>query len=89
MELYNEMEAIVFGKIDEIIKGDSHISKCEKCRLDVAALALNSLSPKYTVTARGQVFAKVSILNQQFGADVVSAIVKAINKVKEHPMHEL
>lgn len=89
MELYNEMEAIVFGKIDELIRDDAHISKCEKCRLDVAAIALNSLPPKYTVTARGQVFAKVSLLNQQFGADVVAAIVKAMNKVKEHQMHEI
>ena len=89
MELFNEMEAIVFGKIDELIEDDPHISSCEKCRLDVVAIALNYLPPRYTVTARGQVFAKVSLLNQQFGADVVSAIIRAMGKVKERPLHDI
>ncbi len=88
MELYNEMEAIVFSMVDDIIARDPHISKCEKCRLDVVALALNYLPPRYTVSAKGQVYSKVDTLNQQFGTDVVSAITKAMVKVASRPQHD-
>jgi competence protein ComFB len=88
MELFNEMEAIVYSMVDEIIARDAHISKCEKCRMDVVALALNYLPPRYTVSAKGQVFSKVDILNQQFGTDVVSAITRAMIKVSAAPQHD-
>ncbi len=89
MELCNEMEAIVFSKVDDIIRNEPHISCCPQCRMDVVAIALNHLPPRYVVTEKGRIFAKVSMLDQQFGADVLSAIVRAIEMVKEHPRHEL
>ncbi|HOH89167.1 MAG TPA: late competence development ComFB family protein, partial [Bacillota bacterium] len=61
--------------------------KCDKCRLDIIALALNSLPSKYVVSAKGELYAKVSELEQQFDIDVGTAIIKAAFLVNENPRH--
>lgn len=60
---------------------------CEKCRLDVMALALNSLPCKYVATDKGAIFAKVDNMAMQADTDVISAISAAALKVKERPRH--
>jgi competence protein ComFB len=87
VQINNYMENIVLGMIDSVmdnLKG----CKCEKCRLDIIALALNSLEPKYVVTRNGMLYTKLNILQSQFEVDALSAITKAAIKVKECPRHE-
>ena len=45
------MEDVVALLLDELIK-DKDICKCEHCRLDMMAIALNKLPPKYIVTRK-------------------------------------
>lgn len=86
--LKNAMEALVLQKLDDIIDRVG-CCKCEKCRMDVAALALNHLTPKYFATLQGELFMKVDALTLQHTADVTSAITTAARLVKEHPQHVL
>ena len=56
------MEDVVWQNIDDVIRGRYGACGCEKCRLDVAALALNYLPPHYVVTEKGELYSKISSL---------------------------
>ncbi|OQX80774.1 MAG: competence protein ComFB [Candidatus Omnitrophica bacterium 4484_70.1] len=86
MKLHNYMEDIVSNNL-EIIMEREEMCKCEKCRLDVMALALNRLPPKYVVTHKGGIYTRLEELELQFRADVIKEIVKAIEVVKKNPQH--
>jgi len=83
----NYMEHVVDLKIDAIIKSID-MCGCEKCRLDVKAIALNNLPPRYVVTSKGILYSKLNELELQFEVDVQNEIVKAAMIVKENPRHE-
>ena len=51
-------------------------STCEQCRLDIAAIALNSLS-RYVVTPKGASYARADLLEMQKYVDVIGAVTKA------------
>ncbi|HNR03479.1 MAG TPA: late competence development ComFB family protein [Bacillota bacterium] len=85
-KLKNYMEDLVIKRTDEILKSID-VCKCDKCKLDIIALALNSLPSKYVVSAKGELYAKVSELEQQFDIDVGTAIIKAAFLVNENPRH--
>ncbi|MDR1689110.1 MAG: late competence development ComFB family protein [Clostridiales bacterium] len=82
----NFMEDMVADTIDGVIK-NMDVCGCEKCRMDITAIALNNLPPKYVVTRKGQLFTKLSVLQHQFDADLTSAISKAAVIVSENPRH--
>ena len=89
MELHNLLEKEVILTINQIIEKDSSLfCICEKCRLDIAAIALNNLTPQYTVTESGYLYAKAENLTSQFNVSVVAAITKAINIVASNPKHK-
>ncbi len=85
MEIRNFMEDMVKDVLDELLSSDANICKCEKCRLDIMAIALNNIKPKYVVTVKGRVYAKLSELEVQFRADVIRELAKAISLVKGKP----
>ncbi len=87
IQLKNYMEDIVNMLIDHVLK-DVDVCKCRKCMLDITAMALNQLPPKYIVTEKGELFSKINTLRQQFEVDVVSAITKASVVVKGMPRHD-
>lgn len=79
----NIMESKVIGKLDELLE---HFSccKCDRCKKDIVALALNKLPPKYMVMASGQPEPEI---DKQTNAEVVSALIQAAVKVRAHPRH--
>ena len=85
--LKNYMEDIVISTTESILKL-LNICKCEKCRLDIIALALNDLPPKYIVTEKGELYTKLNELENQFGVDVQAAIIKAALLVGKNPKHD-
>lgn len=85
-KLKNYMEDLVLKKTDEI-SNSMDVCKCEKCRLDIAAIALNSLPSKYVVTEKGELYAKINELEHQFEVDVETAIIKAAVIVGKNPKH--
>lgn len=87
MKLKNVMEDLVSEYADEAIAGDPNFCKCQRCRLDVVAIALNDLKPKYVVTRKGYAYAKVSELQAQFRTDIIVAVNKAMSQVRNSPRH--
>lgn len=86
-QIKNYMEEIVFNLIKEVLS-DINMCTCDKCILDIAAIALNDLPPKYIVTEKGELYSKINALKQQFEVDVIAAITKAAVIVKRRPRHE-
>lgn len=89
MFLTNVTEEIVFKRLDDMLKGRGDLCPCEQCRMDVAALALNHLQPRYVVTERGAVFSKLSGLDIQISADVIRELTRALAKVAANPRHDV
>lgn len=87
MELHNLLEDEVFNVINSIQKDLDVKCLCEKCRLDIAAIALNRLHPRYVVTEEGYLYSKVDSMNQQFNTDVIAAVTEAIKIVGKNPKH--
>jgi competence protein ComFB len=87
MELKNCMEELVMQKLDVVINANPNVCNCQRCRYDIAALALNSLPTHYVATETGETYAKIKSMDQQFHVDVVSAITQAIKTVKTKPHH--
>lgn len=86
--LKNYMEEAVQNTMEEILAHREDVCKCERCLMDIKALALNKLPPKYVVTRKGYVYTKVNELVNQFKADITVAIAKAIKVVRENPRHD-
>lgn len=88
MELHNLMEHEVKYTLNHILETNDNINcRCDHCQLDIMAVALNSLSPKYIVTEKGLLYSRIAIMNQQFNTDVVTSLAKAINMVNNKPRH--
>lgn len=85
--LKNYMEDVVLDLMDQVVD-NMDICKCEKCRLDIAAITLNHLSPKYVVNDKGELYSKVNNFKSQSEIDVVKEITKAAMIVKQNPQHE-
>lgn len=87
MELQNATEVVVWKYLDDVVKQSGGCT-CDRCRMDTAAMALNSLDPQYVVTERGLVFTKIRDMEQQNHADVIGAIASACGKVMQNPRHD-
>ena len=85
-EVFNYMEKWVSECLDKLLE-DSKGCKCEKCRKDMFALALNNLKPYYVATDRGRVMAKLANTENQFETDIIIQVTKAIHIVQENPHH--
>lgn len=87
MQLVNTMEVIVNEHFEAVARRFPNTCRCPHCRLDVLALALNSLPPRYVVSDAGEVYSRAEVLRQQYAADVTIALVQGFNKVSENPRH--
>mgnify|MGYP000880168464 CR=1 FL=1 len=88
MQLHNLLEDEVIRITHKLLRDREDICTCDKCKLDIAAIALNNLKPKYVVTEKGSLFGKVDTLNYQFDVDLIKEITKAIKIVGNEPQHE-
>ncbi|MCT4565288.1 MAG: late competence development ComFB family protein [Maledivibacter sp.] len=87
MKIRNYMELAVDHVLPNLIKGFDNICTCEKCILDIKAIALNKLKPHYVVTRKGELYSKVEEMDGQFEADVMKALIDAIQIVSQNPRH--
>jgi competence protein ComFB len=86
--LKNFSETEVNKRLEEILNGYDNICKCQKCKLDIKALALNSLSTKYIVSEQGEIYTKaLNEVDKQEAINVTTAIAKAIAIVSANPKH--
>ena len=87
LSLRNIMEEVVFNQMKSALN-DLDICKCEKCIMDIAAIALNELPSKYVVTDKGMLLSRIDALQAQFEIGVTSAIVRAAQIVQKRPLHD-
>lgn len=86
--LKNMMEALVDQNIDNGLS-NYDICKCDRCKMDIKAYALNYLPPRYVATNLGSLYAKVDAISYQYEVDVLAAIIKGIEVVKQNPRHDI
>lgn len=61
--------------------------KCEKCREDIMAYALNHLPPQYISTEAGELYAKTKTMSSLYNFDIMRVLALAINIVNDNPRH--
>ncbi len=79
----NIMENVALKYLDEVMN-KFNCCRCDHCRRDVAALALNSLPPKYMVVDARHIEEIVQAVPKQ---DIYDALVKAVLRVRMYPRH--
>ncbi len=83
MVVVNVMESAVLGKLDSVLERFT-CCRCDRCKKDIVALALNKLPPKYMVLPASL---PPPDLNPQANAQVVTAMIQAVLKVRQFPRH--
>ena len=86
-QLRNYTEEAIRAYVDRWI-GDTDICQCETCKLDVMAIMLNKMPPKYVVTEKGALYAKLEDFNPQNKVDYMSELTNAVKLVKAYPRHD-
>lgn len=81
------MEVLVEEKAPTYIKLFG-LCQCHQCLIDVKALALTNLRPKYVVMRQGQRVPKISLYEGRFKTEVTAQILRACKTVMEHPHHD-
>lgn len=80
--LVNLVEYAIKDKLDEAF-AKFNCCKCDKCKMDVVAITLNKMEPKYVVISEED----IPTAMKKYTGNVVPSIVKAIIEVKSNPRH--
>ena len=62
---------------------------CDRCKMDVQALALTELPPKYVVMAKNELPLRLSLYEGRMNTAVTAQILRACKVVLEEPRHKL
>ncbi len=71
--------------LEKLLEEYKDICKCDECILDIKAMALNNLKPRYGVTQKGNIFIRVDESTNEANVKTISEIIKAIEKVSKNP----
>ena len=83
LAVVNLMESLVAERLDAAFE-KFNCCRCDKCKKDAAALALNFLPPKYVVADKDEL---PQLLQECSTKEVSGALIKAILQIKNHPRH--
>lgn len=86
--VFNVMEEIVRFALDEMFSDGYEGCRCELCRNDILAIALNRLPPQYSVSQTGEAYIKAKLFADQCKVDVIRELTRAsdiVQKRKRHP----
>ena len=86
LQLRNYTEEAVKLYMDRWFK-ESDICQCESCYLDVMAIMLNNIKPKYVVTDKGAMYAQLNEFDPQNRIDFMTEMTQAVGIVKKSPRH--
>jgi competence protein ComFB len=87
MRPHDYVEEEVFRATDQLSDVDAEFCGCQKCRADVAAIALCQLPPMYATGEDGAIAAGEGFSDPVFHATVLTTVNVAIGAVKAHPRH--
>ena len=85
-KLINFMEVHVTDLVERTLKS-LDICSCDQCKLDMVAITLNTIPPKYYVTNEGELYARIKTLAHQLDVDIYSEIARAAEIVSNNPRH--
>lgn len=83
--LYNITERLVINRLEVALK-KMNCCRCDRCKKDIIALAMNSLQTHYVVGTKDEID-KIAIKDEILGLEITSAILKAILNVRKNPRH--
>jgi competence protein ComFB len=86
-DLENESERFVLQYLEEAVKGDDSICRCEDCMLDMAAYALNHCAPSYRISLLGKLYAQAKEADNDYIKKIKKAVRDAVAKIKANPSH--
>lgn len=87
IDVINVTEGVVEAMVDEVLR-EEQMCACRQCRLDVMAIALNSLPPKYVATEQGNAYETYRLQGvTQSRITVYQTILRAAQTVKQRPHH--
>jgi competence protein ComFB len=83
--LDNEAETLVIRELERqlTLPENEDVCRDEECILDMAAYALNHVTPLYRATLLGRLYA--SALDQEHAEEVRKAVTEAIEQVRNNP----
>jgi competence protein ComFB len=87
-KLTNIAEQLVWQEVDAVLEQKTDACKCNKCRADIAAYALNKVKPHYVVSRQGEVLARTQSLQNVHRVGLLVAITEAVEIVAANPRHE-
>lgn len=84
--LHNYMEDIVRDKLPHTMKVLGACG-CERCRMDILAVALNQLPPAYAVAGQEDQPRYLKKLRGAYEVKATASLIRAIQTVKTNPRH--
>lgn len=82
--LVNLMEKATADNLENVLSRFK-CCKCDRCRKDMLACALNTITPKYVVIEGGMPAS--AVISPQLMTEITTALVRAVIKVKSSPRH--
>ena len=82
----NVCEQIVRALAPEYIER-FHVCSCDRCFIDVVALTLTNLPPKYVVVEQAETTPLIDYYSRKFQTQVMAELVKACLTVQKNPRH--
>ena len=85
--LVNDSERMVIQELEAQLSRAADVCTCQDCVLDMAAFALNNVTPTYQVSLMGRVYAQAGS-NAQHAQAIARAVRTAIARIKSNPSHD-
>lgn len=83
----NVIQALVEEKASKYIQLFG-LCQCPRCEMDVKALALNNLPPKYVVMHQGEKIPRLTLYEGRYNTAVTAQLLRACKTVMETPRHD-
>jgi len=84
----NENKEYIIDLLEELLDADHTICTCEQCILDIVAITLNELQPRYRVGILGSI--DIDQRNyREYQDTLVRALQYAVMRVTENPHHSV
>ena len=88
VKIINVVESMVWEAMDSVLEQKPGVCRCEKCRADIAAYALNQLDPRYAASKLGEILIKTGSLDSDMHVAILVALTEAVEVVSTNPRHK-
>ena len=87
--LKNEAEQLVLHELEHQLDAlGPDLCQCNECVVDMAAMALNGVTPLYRFSLLGKLYAAQAMNEQAYADSVQKAVAHAIERVSTNPGHD-